>query len=402
MGRAMRTSGVLASVAAVLGTSAYASGVTTRRPAPGRAPRAATRFRPGTVVPPSVAGPNEVVADVLGLGHQQIVRLNGSRVEVVAPEARGGHVLSIFEAGTSLAWPSCERPFHGQDVLRVVGHPASRVAVVGRRIAVSTVLRSGEPWSDGASSRPGRSMVALYEADGTFVTRRMLEDGVAVTALDGITTDGDAYLAIGLSTNGIRVARADRPGLPDHHTVPADWRHRSPSRDDREIVTAVRFGTADDGLPVLVSGAIARDGTAITATDVGSGRLLWADNHPADAPLSDHPTSIAVGRFGPAGAPTVSVAWSSGRLTLHDAVRGTRPFTVDGDAENAVVGHRFVGGEHGRHYLAVRREADSLVLVPRAHGELQAVRSGGAGELARLVDEVTGHGAGRRRPWSSR
>jgi hypothetical protein len=103
-------------------------------------------------------------------------------------------------------------------------------------------------------------------------------------------------------------------------------------------VVAVRFGTADDGRPVLVCAATTVDGTALVVTDVLDGPLRWSDNILTGEPLQDRPTSIAVGPFGRTCVPTVSVAWSSGRLTLHDASRGTRPYQVEPQPENAVTG----------------------------------------------------------------
>ena len=320
-------------------------------------------------------GPNEVAADVLGLGFDQVVRLRGSRVEVVAPPARGGAVLTSFEAATGATWPGCDFPFHGQDVLRAVAHDASRVAVVGGRIAVSVVRCSADlstvPWTDGR----GWSAVELYEPDGTFVTRRTFADGVAVTALDGVTVDGVAYLAVGLSTSGVRVVRADEPGLPDHRAVPADWRRHVARRDDREIVVAVRFGVTDEGRAMLVSAAITFDGAAIVATDALDGRLLWSDNHRTEEPLRDRPMSVAVGRFGPTGVPTVSVAWSSGRLTLHDAARGTRPFAVEGHPDRPFVAQRFVTTDHGGRLVAVRRHVGVVVLTAGARAGASLVEA---------------------------
>ena len=300
-----------------------------------------------------VVGPGEVLADVLGLGSDQVVRLNGSRVEIVSPEPDGA-VLRSFEAGTSATWPGCDLPFHGQDVLRAVGHRASRVAVVGDRIAVSVVRCAPDPHTDDR----GSSLVSLYDGDGTLVTWRFFTGGVAVTALDGVVVHGVPFLAVGLSTSGVRVVRADRAGLPDHHSVAADWRDAASRGGDREIATAVAFGTADEGRTILVSAAITGDGTAVVATDVRDGRLLWADNILSAEPLRDHPTSIAVGAFGRAGVPTVSVAWSSGRLTLHDASRGTRPYRVEPQPGNAVTAQSFVTGRGGRHWLAVQRARD--------------------------------------------
>jgi hypothetical protein len=345
--------------------------------------RSSSRAIAATTAP----GSNEAVADVLKLGFDQVVRLRGSRVEVVAPPSRGREVLASFEAGTGATWPGCDLPFHGQDVLRAVGHDASRVAVVGELIAVSVVRCAADlstfPWSDGR----GWSAVELYQPDGTFVTRRTFADGVAVTALDGVTVGGVSYLAVGLSTSGVRVVRADEPGLPDHHAVPADWRQHVARRDDREIVVAVRFGMTDDGRSMLVSAAMTFDGAAVVATDVLDGRLLWSDNHGTAEPLRDRPTSVAVGRFGPTGVPTVSVAWSSGRLTLHDASRGTRPFAVEGHPDKPVVAQRFVTTEHGGRLLTIRRQVGVVVLTA------------GVGARARLLEVRTGATIG---PWMRR
>lgn len=339
MSHALRTAGVLANVLALCGLRPHLVAATTTSTC--------------------VVGPNEVAADVLGLDEEQIIRLNGSRVEIVAPEAHGGRVLGSFEAGVDPTWPACDRPFHGQEVLRAVGHEASRVAVVGRRIAVSVVRCAADPTSD----RQGSSSVELYEPDGTLVTRRTFPDGIAVTALDGVVVRGIAYLAIGLSASGVRVALADEPGLPDHHSLPADWRVPVGRRKDREIVVAVSFGVADDGRAVLVAASITADGTAIVVTDILDGRLLWSDNILSTEPLRDHPTSIAVGRFGRPGVPTVSVAWSSGRLTLHDASRGTRPYSADGQPQNPVTAQRFVTDRNGHYLLAIQRLKDARTLL---------------------------------------
>jgi hypothetical protein len=355
----------------------------------------------GATLPTPVAGPAEATGDVLGLGHEQIVRLRGSRVEVVAPEVRGGHLLSIFEAGTDITWPGCDRPFIGQDVLSAVGHPASQVAVIGRRIAVSRIIRPDGPWSEPANSRPGCSVVELFEADGTLVTRRTFPDGVAVTALDGVTAGDTDYLAIGLGTTGTRIALAGQPGLPDHHIVPADWRRRVAGRDDREIVLTLRFGTTSEGRTVLASGAITSDGTAVAVTDLVSGRLLWSDIHQADQPLRELPTSIELGRFGSKGTPSLSVAWSSGRLTVHDAERGTRPFSSDGGRGNAVVAQRFVTATDGRCLLAARRQVDSVVLSAAPRGELLALRTGLPDDLPSLIEDLVRPRSHRRLARSS-
>jgi hypothetical protein len=189
-------------------------------------------------------------------------------------------------------------------------------------------------------------VIELVEPDGTLVTSRSFPDEVAVTALDGFSSGGVDYLAVGLDAGGVRVVRADRLGLPDHHAVHETW---------SDPVVAVKLGASDDGM-VLVTGRVAQDGTALVATHGLSGRLLWSDNHRVAGDPLDYPLSIAVGPFGAAGAATVSVAWSlDGRLTLHDASRGTRPYSAEGQPQNPVTGQRFVTGRNGQHLLAVRR-----------------------------------------------
>jgi len=303
------------------------------------------------------------------------VRLNGSRVELTTREADGDQTFTAFETGAAATWPGCDLPMHGQDVLRAIGHTASQVTVVGDRVAVTTVRSPQGLGPDGTPGSRGSSTISLYERDGRLVTSRTLPEGVAVTALDGITIDGVDYLAVGLSSSGVRIVRADQVGLPDHHVVPADWRRPAPLREDREVVVAVRFGRTDEGRAILVSGAITGDGAALVVTAVVDGRLLWSDNHLSDQPLLDRPTSIEVGRFGPAGVPTVSVAWSSGRLTLHDAARGTRPFTEEGRPDNPVVAQRFVLGDRGRRVLAVHRRVGAAVLAAGSGRRLVEVRA---------------------------
>jgi hypothetical protein len=264
---------------------------------------------------------------------------------------------------------------HGQDVLCAIGHAATQVTSVGDRVAVSTVRCTDAVGSGDSVGSRGSSTVTLYQTDGTVVTSRTFPEGVAVTALDGITVDGADYLAVGLSTSGVRIVRADRAGLPDHHSVPADWRRPAPLREDREIVVAVRFARTDEGQTILVSGALTTDGAALVVTDVVDGHLLWGDTHLSDQPLRERPTSIEVGRFGPAGVPTVSVAWSSGRLTLHDAARGTRPFTDEGRPDNPVVAQHFVLGDHGRRLLSVHRRVGATMLAAGAGRRLVEVRA---------------------------
>jgi hypothetical protein len=308
----------------------------------------------------AVVGPNQVVADVVGLEGEQLVVIAGSRVEIVVPGADGARVLSSFEADLSAAWPEYERPladalaFAGQETLAAVGHEASRVAVVGRRIAVSRVRRLQRCRAGDCAWERGGSVIELVEPDGTVVASRTFPDEVAVTALDGYSSGGVDYLAVGLDAGGVRVVRADRPGLPDHHAVHETW---------SDPVVAVKLGASDDGM-VLVTGRVTQDGTALVATHGLSGRLLWSDNHRVAGDPLDYPLSIAVGPFGAAGAATVSVAWSlDGRLTLHDASRGTRPYSAEGQPQNPVTAQRFVTGRNGQHLLAVRRLRDAHAVL---------------------------------------
>ncbi len=151
-------------------------------------------------------------------------------------------------------------------------------------------------------------MIELFEPDGTLVASRTFPDEVAVTALDGFSSGG-----VGM---------------------------------------------------VLLTGRVTQDGTALVATHGLSGRLLWSDNHRVAGEPLDYPVSIAVGPFGSAGAATVSVAWSvDGRLTLHDASRGTRPYSEEGQPLNPVTAQRFVTGRNGQHLLAVQRLRDAHAVL---------------------------------------
>lgn len=308
----------------------------------------------------AVVGANQVAADVVGLEAEQLVVLSGSRVEIVVPGADGARVVSSFEADASASWPEYERPtdealaFAGQETLAAVGHEASRLAVVGRRIAVSRVRRLQRCRAGECAWERGGSVIELFEPDGTLVASRTFPDEVAVTALDGFSSGGVDYLAVGLNTGGVRVVRADRPGLPDHHAVHKGW---------NDTVVAVKLGADDDGM-VLLTGRVTQDGTALVATHGLSGRLLWSDNHRVAGESLDYPVSIAVGPFGSAGAATVSVAWSvDGRLTLHDASRGTRPYSEEGQPLNPVTAQRFVTGRNGQHLLAVQRLRDAHAVL---------------------------------------
>ena len=307
-----------------------------------------------------VVGPNQVAADLVGSDAEQLVVLTGSRVAIVATGADGARVLASFEADASASWPEYQRPtaealaFAGQETLTGVGHEASRLAVVGRRIAVSRVRRLQRCRAGEWVWERGGSVVELFEPDGTLVASRTFADEVAVTALDGFSSGGVDYLAVGLNTGGVRVVRADRPGLPDHHAVHEGW---------NDTVVAVKLGASDDGM-VLLTGRATQDGTALVATHGLSGRLLWSDNHRVAGEALDYPVSIAVGPFGSAGAATVSVAWSvGGRRPCTTRAAGLGRTARQGQPPNPVTAQRFVTGRNGRHLLAVKRLRDAHAVI---------------------------------------
>ncbi|MDR5701674.1 hypothetical protein, partial [Agromyces aerolatus] len=208
----------------------------------------------------TVGGTNTVAADVLGLGYEQVVRLNGSRVEVVEPVTRGSAVLRSFEAGASHAWPTgLFGPvfYGGINMANRVGQGASRLAVAGEHIYVSN-LRTRQAEAAPPDVRvPDGSVTTKYSVDGVVLNQRVEKPDYAVTALAGIEWRGKEYLAIGLNQSGVRIVDDTVQEMPDVHALMLHY--SGPLRsgsvrsiNERDQITQLRFGPVGDKLMLAV------------------------------------------------------------------------------------------------------------------------------------------------------
>jgi hypothetical protein len=343
----------------------------------------------GVTVPGST---NEAVGDVLGLGYEQVIRLNGSRLEIVAPAPRGGQVLESYEVGAKDAYPATHwqpgyagKPaYYGLTMLQNVkgSGGASRLAVAGGAVYVSTIL--GGDYSDAKGSVLRKYVVE--KVGGTNLLKeeksRVLPDNEAITALDAYVHKNREYVAVGLNVGGVRILRADEagPGMREVRAVHTDWTGRDGVRE-RDIVTAVGLGTDDQNRLILVAGKITFEHPAIVATDLRSGErerdttvgpdktdilhhtYLWQNNWREVDDLwwngkYEWPGLIEIGRVGPNKKSVVAISWPTRNRTSFlypenglgwNWTDGTSPTTAvryftDADGENRVFVRRAPAG----------------------------------------------------------
>lgn len=149
-------------------------------------PALATAVEPSSQSSMVFSDQREVLADVLGLGYDQVVRIVGSELEIAQPAARGGAVLRSFD----------------------VGHAAAQLAVSGQTINIAS---NYEP---GGQDRAG-SAIRQYRASGVLTNQRAFPIGVTITSMKAYVEAGRSYLAVDFGEHGSRILDADRPGLPD-------------------------------------------------------------------------------------------------------------------------------------------------------------------------------------------
>jgi hypothetical protein len=282
----------------------------------------------GVTVP---AGSNEVAADVLGRGYEQVVRLNGSRVEIVEPVTRGGAVLRSFEAGASREWPKgCAgkcHAFYGGDNMakKLTGHSASRLAVVGTHIYVSALRVKTTPPASPSYPEPDGSITRKFTAYGQEVNSRVEDSKHAVTALDGFVYRGKEYLAIGLNWGGVRVVEPDQMGMKiNERKLFTGWDGRE-AGDHRDQITALKMGTDDQGHFILVAGKLTSAHPAVAAINVDTGRELWSSHpQPGGEPTVWPEVVEILPKFGPQARAMVAIGWPKhGALNLIDLANGT-------------------------------------------------------------------------------
>ncbi|MDF2829353.1 MAG: hypothetical protein K0R01_2636, partial [Mycobacterium sp.] len=349
----------------------------------------------GVTVP---GGTNEGVGDVLGLGYEQVIRLNGSKLEIVDPMHRGGELRESFDVGArrKLPVPSMD-PFALRypglaDLYRITGpefearsegHEASRLAVDGEHIYVSTIRGSNGAAADGAIVRKYKVERQGEARVLTEVNSRTVKGHFAITALDAFTFKDREYLAIGLNTTGVRVVRADvkvatdddpEGGMPNYRTVNATWDGRKHGLHERDMVSAVALGTAGDDRLIVVAGRVTYEGSAIQATDLLVGeddgnvwhhKDIWTNNHRGvEDAIFEHwewTNLIEFGTVGPQKKPMVAISWPTrNRTSFLFPDSGITWNWTDGLAPTTAVRY-FTDGE-GNNRVFVRRAPAGPIL----------------------------------------
>ncbi|WP_308797498.1 hypothetical protein [Agromyces silvae] len=408
-----RLSAVIGAMALLLGANAVASvsgpasaaPVAAEHVAPQEAEAAETAGAAQTSTLPAdtgitvPGGKNEVAADVLGLGYEQVVRLNESKVEVVEPVSRGSKVLKSFEVGAKQAWPTYGFGlplFYGGTNMttKVVGHSATRVAVAGRHIYVSNLLTktSFDPWGKAVIEADG-STLTRYTATGMFVDQRRLPADFAIISLDGVVWNGEEYLAFGLNKYGVRIVKPavdGKPdGMPDVQELLTHW--KGPDRPggvvERDQIIEVKFGTDTDGRLLVAMGAVTQEMPALAVHYALSGAELWTKNFRPHQLGWEWPEVVAFGALGAEGRPHVAMGWpTQGRVSFMDAETGQEKGWLDGGVVSVI---RFFTDAAGEHRVGIRRgvgmEFTSHVARLDAGGVPAFTENGGAGDLEWMV-----------------
>lgn len=335
---------------------------------------------------------NEIAADVLGLGYEQVVRLNGSRVEIREPVTRGSAVLKAFEAGASSVWPRARdngrHLFYGGSnmAMKLAGHSASRLAVLGGHIYVSNLkTRDRGDVEDG-------SVTLKFTPDGVVVNQRHETTEYAVTALDGFVWKGKEYLAIGLNKCGVRVVDPNVPGMrlpgpdPDHRLLFGHWCGRG-GVWQRDQITALKMGTDENGRFLLVAGKITSKHPAIAAIDVDANEEIWDKNFRDEDVPSEWPEVISIGTFGPRGKAQIAVGWPTlGVTSFYDLADGKDWRDVRTGVLSVV---RFFTEPSGEPRVAFRAGFGHVftasIAKTDASGEFQVVETTAAHELEWMV-----------------
>jgi hypothetical protein len=364
------------------------------------------------------AAGNQATGDVLGLGYEQVVRIDGSAVVIAEPQTRGGAELRRFEAELDVAWPRQDPAdpqsralyYGGGNLADVVKHEASRITVLGDRIFVSRLLTEGS-----APRAAAGSEVAVYTADGVqkAVTNLDGDKALAVTALDAYEHEGRQYLAVGLNTRGVQVLHVEHDDatgtdvLSTFRRVGEQFNGRF-GLAERDQSTVVKLGTDGTGRLTLIAGQMTYEALAVIASDLHveagdeapyAATTIWQNNYRdyrAFGANWQYPDLVEFGRLGGVGAQSpqlVAIAWPTlGRVSLLDAETGHDVTWRDGAAAQVV---RFFTGTNGTGYVAIARDASEgvgsfTIATVNGAGELMTVREGSNDELPTVIAELAG------------
>jgi hypothetical protein len=381
----IRLAAVVAGLAAALGLGAAAPATA----APATAESAAAASAGASIA----GGVNQQVGDVLGRGYDQIVRFNGTKVEIAEPASRGGAVLSSFEAGARTSWTvGVSNPFadfYGRgDLIGVVGQQPSRLAVVGDAIYVSNLRISGNKifgeWIEPEAQMPSHvgSIVRKYSADGRKLAEREFAGKHAVTALDAYEYQGSEYLAIGLNTDGVRIAHG--ADLTDFRELHTDWNGRGEVVWERDQVTAVKL-VEDAGRLLLVAAKLTYEHPAIVTTDLRAdveglhaGIMIWTYNDRGLFDAWHWADQLEFGAFGPNGETMIGIATPANSRVEFLYVANGKLWTLN-DGGSPLTAIRSFNDLGGVTRVAIRR-ADGVTWLDAA-GQWHPVEASAEHEL---------------------
>jgi hypothetical protein len=114
---------------------------------------------------------NEVTTDILNLGYEQRITLDGAKVNISEPAARGGITRpESFTTQIDVGWPNNGVPFYNTPLIAKAGLPGNRIAVAPghQSIYVTDARVNG---IDGAGSN-----VYRYDINGDLLASYHFDD----------------------------------------------------------------------------------------------------------------------------------------------------------------------------------------------------------------------------------
>lgn len=309
----------------------------------------------------------EGVGDVLGLGYEQRVVLDGDTVKIYGPTDAGEPLLSSFKAIANTTYHthrSLFEPIEGFQNLQHHGFFKPMLAVGTNAIYVTEPINgsSGSPFTEGSMIRRWEWFPQL--AQPRWIQNRMAEHrgGHVVTAIATGMVGGTEVVAVGLNKHGARIHRADTLAYPANGYMFAnDWngyRGWQPPAYARDHVTAIGIGKIAGRGDVLFLGRMTTEAHAIHAYDAAANTdtSFWNIEHRPHQRMEDfrYPTSFAFGDRDTSGAARKIVAtWNRESQVVIFDPKTQQELGRTGELHSAGRWARFFPAADGTEHLAV-------------------------------------------------
>ncbi|WP_211368094.1 putative Ig domain-containing protein [Microbacterium rhizomatis] len=335
-----------------------------------------------TIAPNSAAA----TGDVLGLGYEQVIQINGSNVEIREPQNRGGNVIRSFPAlvRSELGW---DRWGFATSLGSLGGMslPTARLTVDGGSVYVAGVVLDKETCPEVLPcSEAPKMRVFRYGGDGALLGSREFAFPNQVTSLSAQSVHGRTYLAVGLTRGGVRIL--DGKTLEDRTQLHTDW-SRYDLVVDMDVATMVGLGVLPGdggGQLVSVAGRWTHDAWSVVASDALTGAQLWTYNWHATLQDRVVPDLVSFGEYGPNGEVAVAIGWwKQNKVDILDAKTGAKLSSVAGDSK--VTGLRFFTDVDGQKMLAIQRDGISEIGSIDAGGGWKSVTEIDTGSTSSAV-----------------